>query len=132
MSTPAHEAVEQTMRRINRLWLEGDVDALGPMVDSDVVMVVPGFTGRVQGREPFLKGFRDFCLNAKVHSFTDSDYQSDVIGDSAVATFRYEMVYEWSGARSRAVGRDLWMFRNRDGEWIAVWRAMLESQEQPA
>ena len=132
MNTSRHEAVSATLQTINRVWLDGRVEALAPMVDPDIVMVLPGFTGRIQGREQFLAGFQDFCENAKVHEFHDHDYQSDLVGDTAVVTFRYDMVYERSGERYRASGRDLWVFRDQHKEWIAVWRTMLDVQEQSA
>jgi len=102
-----HEAAEAAMRRINRLWLDGQVDALAPMVHQEIVMVLPGFTARTQGRQEFLAGFRDFCQNATIHEFRDYDLQVNVAGHTAVVTFRYEMVYERSGERYRATGRDL-------------------------
>ena len=98
-------------------------------MDPNVVMVLPGFAGRIHGREEFLAGFRDFCENARIHEFTDRDYGIDIIHDTAVITFQYEMIYERSGTRYRATGRDLWVFQARDNGWIAVWRAMLDIQE---
>ena len=47
-------------------------------------------------------------------------------------TTAYEMLYERSGKRSRATGRDLWVFVRQGGEWIAAWRTMLDLTEQPA
>ena len=81
MPDPKHEAVVATIQRINRLWLNGQVEDLGPMVHPEVVMVFPGFTGRIQGRQKFLAGFRDFCENAKVHEFRNYDHQSDLAGN---------------------------------------------------
>jgi hypothetical protein len=128
----SREAALQRLLRINRIWLDGEVEALAPLVDANVVMVFPRFTGRVQGREEFLAGFRDFCANARVHEFHDHGYETDVIGDTAVITFQYEMIYERSAERYRATGRDLWVLQDRDGNWVAVWRAMLELHELPA
>jgi ketosteroid isomerase-like protein len=132
MQTPKHEAVNTVVQTINRVWLNGQVEALAAMVDPDIVMVFPDFSGRSHGREQFLAGFRDFRENAKVHEFHDYDYQSDLVGNTAVVTFRYDMVYERSGERYRASGRDLWVFRGQDDGWIAVWRTMLEMQEKTA
>lgn len=39
------------------------------------------------------------------------------------------MLYEWLGTRYRATGRDLWVFEEQDGEWLAVWRTMLDTEE---
>jgi hypothetical protein len=120
------------MRRINRAWLEAKVEDLAPMVHPEIVMVLPGFAGRVHGKEEFLAAFRDFCQNAKIHEFREQDLQADVTGDTAVVAFGYEMLYERSDARYRCTGRDLWVFQNRDGTWIAVWRAMLDLEESAA
>jgi hypothetical protein len=122
----------QALQRINHIWLDGQVEALAALVDANIVMVLPDFSGRVQGRDEFLAGFQDFCANAQVHEFHDHGYDTDVIGDTAIITFQYEMIYERSGERYRATGRDLWVFRYGDTGWIAIWRAMLDSHEQPA
>jgi hypothetical protein len=92
-------------------------------------MVLPDFSGRIQGRENFLAGFRDFCQSAKIHEFREPDYEVDVAGDMAVVAFRYDMVYERSGERYHSTGRDLWVLQHQGKAWIAVWRTMLDIQE---
>src|SRR5437667_4926843 len=104
-----------TMRRINHTWLGGRIDDLEPMIHPEIVMVLPGFGARIQGRQQFLAGFRDFTDNARIHEFRDHDCQVDVAGEMAVVTFRYDMVYERSGGRYRSTGRDLWIFQKQDG-----------------
>jgi len=126
---PPREDVAAAMRQINQVWLDGKVQDLEPLVHSEIVMVLPDFAGRIQGREEFLTGFRDFCQNATVHEFREHDQQVDVAGNTAVSTLRYDMVYERSGQRYRATGRDLWVFMKQDEAWIAVWRAMLDMKE---
>lgn len=121
-----------TMRRINEVWLNGQVEDLAPMVHPEIATVFPGFIGRMQGREDFLAGFRDFCQNATVQEFREHDHQVDVAGDMAVVTFQYEMVYERDGKRYRSTGRDLWVFQNQDQAWMAVWRTMLDAEEHAA
>jgi predicted lipid-binding transport protein (Tim44 family) len=120
------------MRRINQAWLEGRVDVLRPLVDPEIVMVFPGFAGRIRGREDVLAGFCDFCQNARIHEFREHDQQVDVVGVMAVVSFRYEMVYERSGERFRSTGRDLWVFQNQGRRWMAVWRTMLDIEENAA
>lgn len=120
------------MHRINQAWLNGRVEDLSPMVHPEIVMVFPGFAGRAEGREVFLAGFRDFCENATIHEFREQDHEIDLAGDTAVAAFQYEMVYERSGERYRVTGRDLWVLQFQDGDWLAVWRAMLDLEETSA
>ena len=121
--------VTAAMRQINQAWIDGQIGDLAPMLHPEIVMVFPNFAGRIQGREDFLAGFRDFRQNATLQEFREHDQQVDVAGDSAVVTFRYEMVYERSGNRYRSTGRDLWVFQKQDEAWIAVWRTMLDMNE---
>ena len=126
------EGAAATMRRIIQAWLDGRVDDLAPLVHPDIVMVFPGFAGRIGGREAFLAGFRDFCRTARIQDFCEHDHQVDVAGDTAVISFRYDMVYERARERYCATGRDLWVFQRQDGEWKAVWRTMLDMEEKSA
>jgi ketosteroid isomerase-like protein len=132
MDESKRESAAAAMRQINEAWLNGRVEDLAPFVHSESVIVLPDFAGRIQGREEFLAGFRDFCQNATIQEFHEHDQQVDVVGDTAVITFRYEMVYDRSGERFRATGRDLWVFQKQGSGWIAVWRAMLEMKESAA
>jgi len=132
MDDSKRESAAAAMRQINQAWLKRRVEDLAPLVHPDVVMVLPDFAGKIQGREHFLAGFRQFCQSATIKEYQEQDQQVDVAGDTAVITFRYEMVYERSGERYHANGRDLWVFQEQEGRWIAVWRAMLEMQENAA
>ncbi|HJZ55790.1 MAG TPA: nuclear transport factor 2 family protein [Gemmataceae bacterium] len=124
--------VAAAIERINRAWLDRRPADLGPLFHPALTMVLPGFGGRVEGREANVAGFTDFCTHATIHEYRERDRQIDVFGDTAVASFAYEMVYERSGQRSRATGRDLWVFARQQGSWLAVWRTMLDLAEQPA
>ena len=125
-------AVAEEMRLINSAWLSGRVDDMEASLHPDIVMALPGVAGRVQGRDALLAGFRDFCNNAKVHEFHDGEMRIDVAGRTAVVTIQYEMIYERSSTRYRATGRDLWVFERHGDSCIAVWRAMLDMQENAA
>jgi ketosteroid isomerase-like protein len=126
------EDVAAAMRLINQAWRNGQVEDLAQMVHPEIVMVFPDFTGSIQGREDFLAGFRDFCQNATIQEFREHDHHIDVAGDTAVVTFRYNMVYARSGERYHSTGRDLWVFQKQGRAWIAVWRTMFGIEENAA
>ena len=55
------------------------------------------------------------------------DVDVQVIGDTAVVTFRFEMMYEREkDKREHSTGRDLWIFARDGDQWLAVWRTMLD------
>lgn len=126
------EQVSSVMRQINEAWLAGQVEDIGAMVHDDIVMVFPGFAGRIQGRDKFVAGFRDFCETATIHQFKEGEYLIDIVGETAVVSFGYEMIYERSAEKYHATGRDLWIFEKQATGWIALWRMMLDLSEAPA
>lgn len=126
------ESAAAAMQQINRAWLERRPADLQALFHPDITMALPGFVGRVEGRQVMVAGFEDFCSHAAVEDYRESNTHVDVVGDTALASFDYQMVYERSGVRYRATGRDLWVFARHDGGWLAVWRTMLNLQEQPA
>jgi hypothetical protein len=126
------ESVLFAMQRINRAWIEKRPENLAPLFHANITFVFPDFAGRLQGREALVASFVDFSRNATVHQYHEANHQADIIGDTAVVRLTYEMVYERSGKRNRATGRDLWIFAREGTDWIAVWRTMLDIAEQAA
>jgi ketosteroid isomerase-like protein len=132
MPHPEAQAILGILREINQAWLRRRPDELGAHIHPHIVMVFPSFSGSVRGREAFLAGFEDFCHNAQVLSFREWDHQADVTGETAVASFAFEMVYMREGRAYKAKGRDLWVFGREAGGWRAIWRTMPEMVEMPA
>jgi hypothetical protein len=126
------QAVTDALGRINQAWLGGRPHNLLPLIHPEIIMVFPGFAGRIQDAASLLAGFEEFCRRAQVHLYHEHDRQIDVVADTAVASFRFEMVYEREGLSYLSTGRDLWIFTRQSGGWLAVWRTMLDLHEQPA
>src|SRR5262249_14422285 len=125
------EEVRAVHKQLNDAWLDGRPADLDPLLHDDIAMVFPGFSGRITGKKPMIDGFVDFCQNAVVHSFKIEDEQIDVAGDAAVASMKFEMVYERDGAKYLSTGRDVWVLSREGGSWKAVWRTMLDVMEEP-
>lgn len=130
--TEDREQVAELVEQINATWIEGRPQDLGPFLHDDVVMALPGFSGRVQGKEALVASFVDFVDKARLLEFVQQDLQIDVVDDVAVASFAFEFTYERQGRHFRGGGRDLWTFERHDDSWIVVWRAMLDVTEGPA
>ena len=134
LSTPerAHPEASDLLRRINRTWLEGRPRDLFPLLHPEIILAIPGSSSRVQGREALVEGFVDFCENAQVHTFEEHEHQVDVVGQTAVASYSFTMLYEREGQRFRSTGKDLWVFTRAGTEWLAIWRTMLDVTDEPA
>ena len=129
-SNSRDSAVLRKLKSISDAWLSGNVEAIADCVAEDVVMVVPGFVASIRGRDSFVAGFRDFCENAKIVSYEERDHSVQIVGSTAIATFLFDMVYERNGT-FHSTGRDFWIFAESGGEWIAVWRTMFDTTDEP-
>lgn len=128
MASPGMDPV-QIVQRINRLWQDGDVEAIGDYLDPDVVLVQPGFAGRAVGAEAVLQTFEEYVADATTLEFSESEHRADVFVDTAVVAYRFVATYEYKGARYEGAGRDVWVFERGDHGWRAVWRAMVDLEE---
>ncbi|HET7696124.1 MAG TPA: nuclear transport factor 2 family protein [Vicinamibacterales bacterium] len=126
----ARAEAAQLLRQINDAWLEGRPRDLTELFHPDIVMVLPGFAGSLQGRQQMIDGFTDFCASAKVHAFDLDEPHIDVIGRTAVASVLFSMIYERQGQRFRSTGRDVWVFTREAARWLAVWRVMVDVTDE--
>lgn len=118
--------VHGVLASINAAWREGHPSSMREYLHPEIAVAPPGFTGSLRGREILVSSFEEFCKNARVLDYEESDEHIDVVGDCAVASFRFRMLYEREAYREDCSGRDLWVFERQGGRWMAVWRAMLE------
>jgi ketosteroid isomerase-like protein len=110
---------------INRTWLQGDPDDLRAFFHPDIVIQPPGDSPRVYGIEPCIASYADFRLEARIRRFTPGEAEIDVFGDTAVATYRYEIVYELHQRSFDETAGELLVLLRADDSWRVAWRTML-------
>ena len=128
--TTGNSEVHNVLAAINSAWREGRPQAMRHSLHPEITMTLPGFHGTVRGRDTLIASFEEFCANARVLEYEESEETIEVVGDSAIATYRFRMLYERASYREVSTGRDLWVFQRQDGQWLAVWRTMLDLAEE--
>ena len=121
--------VHNTLSAINNAWRNNQPVEMKKYLHPDIKMMLPGFSGLITGREILIDSFVVFCTNAKVLEYSESNEQINVTGNCAVATFKFEMLYEGEKYRDKSTGRDFWIFERQGKNWIAVWRTIMELNE---
>lgn len=123
--TRASHAIRDVIDQINRTWLEGDPAELERFFHPDVVIQPPGPAPRVHGRDPCIASYEAFAREARVRRFEPETAEIDVFGDTAVATYRYRIVYRMDGRDYDEQGGELLVFLNGMQGWRVAWRTML-------
>jgi uncharacterized protein (TIGR02246 family) len=125
------DEIRALIGRINDAWLKGPPESVESVVKEcfteGMVIVGPNLQVAGRGREACAKSYADFARAAKVRECRLADPDVEVSGDTAVATYAWEMTYEMQGREHHESGHDLYVLSRTDGRWRAVWRAVLMS-----
>ncbi len=125
LETETQKTVWQIVVYINHAWSKGQVGDLRNYLREDMVIVTPGLQDRIVGREACVNSFQEFRNQATIHSYHESDAAVDVFGNMAVATYRWEIVYDMDGQSYQETGGDLFVFVREDAGWQAAWRTLI-------
>lgn len=119
------DEIWQLIQRMNDAWAKGGPEDLASFFREDIVMVHPDFTQRTEGIDACVASYQDFCKQAQIRDFKINNPGIDVFGDTAIATYSYEITYEMGGEQFNDTGRDIFVFVRQSGQWRAVWRTMI-------
>jgi len=121
---PIAAELQRHVHRLNQAWIGGQPDRLGDFFHEDMAIVSPDFKNRLEGRAACVASYREFVDRAKIRDFAESSWSVDVIGDTAVVSYRFAIGYAMDGQEFREGGRDLFVLQRDAGNWLAVWRMM--------
>lgn len=118
------KAIEWLLMSINRACLQGRLENLDKYFHSDMVIDRPEFREGKVGRDQCIQHHEDFLKNVKILSFRESDYKVNVWGDTAVASYQFEVQLEIDNRVHKESGRELYTFSRNDQGWQAVWSSI--------
>jgi|SRR6516162_4591846 ketosteroid isomerase-like protein len=116
--------VAQTLAALNAAWQNRRFQELWQFFDDDAVMIGPDLKAIVRGRDALVQSYADFMQECAIVAFDESNHSVDMWGDVAAASYDWAMTYQRAGRTATDTGHELFVFRRRDSEWLAVLRLM--------
>jgi len=123
----AASEVRRALGALSAAWQERRYDDLALLLADDMVFALPGFAGRLEGAVAVVASYREFMDRVTLTSYRESAHAVDVWGETAVASYRWEMAWLAGGVPNQEAGHDVFVFRRAAGSggiWRAVWRTM--------
>jgi hypothetical protein len=122
--------VSIALRRLSESWRNRRYDELRDCFHDSAVMVAPGFSGRVVGREAVVESYREFMDRSTLDNYSEDPATIEVFENTAIVNYRWEMVWTSGGKQDRGSGNDLFVFvrQPETDQWKAVWRTMVFDQ----
>ena len=132
MSARDAEAIWAAIEDSNAAWIDGRPEDVGSLFDDDVVLVAPGLADRIEGRAAVVDTYVKTARQIKTLSFEILDHAVDVFdGQTAVATYTFDVSYELDGHRMDERGQETLVFRRRPDGWRVVWRGQTPLSSVP-
>jgi hypothetical protein len=117
---PLKQEVWITLRALNDAWTKGNPDDLAQYFHRDMVAFTATDRHRLNGRENCLDSWRRFSNSVRIIHWTEVEPAIQVYGNSAVATYYFDMSFSAGGQIIELGGRDMFFFAKEDGRWWAV------------
>jgi hypothetical protein len=117
--------IRRILKGINQAWIEGRWSELEGYFHDDMVIAQPGQGRQGTGKQACVDSYKSFADRAVVREFEESEHQIDIWGETAVASYRVDIIYEMNGQEHRDSGIDLYVFIQQYGRWLAVWRTII-------
>ncbi len=115
------------IRESNRAWVAGAVHELSSLFDERAAVVLPGFTGRLEGRQAIVKSYEEYVHHARTHAFEELEHSVDVFGDVAMVAYRFSVRYTLlaEDQEREDTGEEILMLRRGPEGWKVLWRTQL-------
>jgi uncharacterized protein (TIGR02246 family) len=121
------EAIRALLQRITAAWTQGPLERLADCFHDAMVIVSPRFQDRAEGRAACIESYREFVETATLQRYRQGDPDIHVVGETAVAAYRFEIIYTIDTTDFQEAGWDVFMFARTSGAWLAVWRTVIPS-----
>jgi Domain of unknown function (DUF4440) len=111
-------------------WQTRDFAGLAERIDEAVVFVLPGFGGRLVGREALVQSYREFMDRATLTAYSEEPASASCWAGCEVvaATVPWSMSWLADGVANRARGHDVFLLRAAPSApegWRVIWRTMV-------
>ena len=121
MPDASPQLIRAVLAALTKAWRTGRTQDIAALLHPAVVFVLPDFKGRAEGPKACVATFEEFLTAALVLRYEEEAPTVDVFGETAVATFRWEM----GGQRSEDTGRDIYVLVHVEGRWLIAWRTLV-------
>ena len=119
---PARE-IEAMLRAMNRCWTETwNEKAFRQYIHPDAVAIAPSTPGRLEGRDAYVAGWRDFVHATTIRRWNETGHHIHIYAgrQCAVATYFFTITFALGGHEQTMNGRDMFFLVRENGQWLVA------------
>ena len=81
-SISSRRVIVESIHRLIHSWLEGHLERIDDMLDDEVVMYIPQWRNRVEGKKEFIRALQECRMRNSIKRYDESDFVVDTLGGS--------------------------------------------------
>lgn len=117
--------IKDLIAKINGAWLAGRPAEMAAYFHDQIVIAQPGFAAHAHGKDVCIASYEKFVAAVTIANYHEHDHVVNVWGDTAVASYAFDISYEIETDPYRDTGRDVLVFAKVNGQWKVVWRTLI-------
>ena len=112
------------MEKINNTRIKDDPEKLKKFFHEDIVFLSQDFKEQGVGIDACIESYKEFKKMSNLEEFKVSNSRIDLFDNIAVVSYNFEIKYIISQEIYNHKGRDMFIFTNVEGKWMAIWRIL--------
>lgn len=123
------KVIESLIDRLNDAWLNDKTENLDMFFHRQVVLVQPGSSKKITGREQVVESYLEFIEEADVSDFKITNMSIDVFGTTAVAYYTFRIHYRVDTTNFDESGTEILVLHRHNEHWEIIWRTQLPAPD---
>jgi ketosteroid isomerase-like protein len=124
------KVIIESIHTLIHSWLEGQLERVLDMIDDNIVMYIPQWRNRIEGKKEFVRALEECRRRSNIRRYDESDFVVDTHDGVSIAYYRFHIEHTIRNEKRSESGIDLLVFQKKEGTWKLVRRSMLCSKSQ--
>ena len=114
-----HKAeIAKIINAINKAWLNNKTEYLKDFFHEKMTITDSNFNKLASNKKECIASYESFIKQAKVLSYTEHDINIEIIGNTAIVNYVFDISWEVKDNISSEKGRDVFVFEFINGKWL--------------
>ncbi|OGU35240.1 MAG: hypothetical protein A2068_11060 [Ignavibacteria bacterium GWB2_35_6b] len=117
--------LKSIVSQINKSWLNNDLKQLDNFFHENMIIADSNFNKLAKNKKECIASYESFIKQAKILKYEEQEINIDIIGNTAIVNYIFDITWEVNKNISSEKGRDVFVFECSNNKWLAVWRTLL-------
>lgn len=117
--------LQKIVKAINNAWNKNRLEELEEYFHENMIIADSNFNKLAKNKKECIASYQSFINQAKILGYTEREIDVEIIGETAIVNYIFNISWEVNNSISSEEGRDVFVVEYSNGKWLAVFRTLL-------